>query len=68
MEEHNILYSQGSYGQQGFSDLDNGIAVIFMQDWAVNAEMDKLISSREKAVAIINKLRAESAPGFLRGQ
>jgi CubicO group peptidase (beta-lactamase class C family) len=68
MKEHNILYSQGSYGQQGFSDLDNGIAVIFMQDWAVNAEIDKLLSSRDKAVSIINKLRAQSAPGFLRDQ
>ncbi|MFK5895031.1 MAG: serine hydrolase domain-containing protein [Pseudomonadota bacterium] len=61
MAEHNVLYSQGSYGQQGFSDLSTGVSVIFLQDWAVNAEMDKLLGSREKALAIIMYLRAQSS-------
>ena len=61
MAEHNVLYSQGSYGQQGFSDLNTGVSVVFMQDWAVNAEMDKLIETRDKALAIIYHLRVKSA-------
>ncbi len=60
MADHNVLYSQGSYGQQGFSDLSTGVSVIFMQDWAVNAEMDKLLESRDKALAIIHYLRIKA--------
>jgi hypothetical protein len=66
MKEHDVLYSQGSFGQQGFSDMKTGLAVIFMQDWAVNAEMDKLIASRDKALAIIQYLRAQTHPDFSR--
>jgi CubicO group peptidase (beta-lactamase class C family) len=66
MKEHDVLYSQGSFGQQGFSDMKTGVAVVFMQDWAVNAEMDKLIASRDKALAIIQYLRAQTHPDFSR--
>lgn len=60
MKEHDVFYSQGSFGQQGFSDPNTGVSVVFMQDWAVNAEIDKLLKTRDKAVAIIYQLRAKS--------
>ena len=33
LPEHKIIYTAGSYGQYGFSDLETGISVVFMQDW-----------------------------------
>ena len=36
MPQHKIIYSLGSYGQVGLSDLQTGISVVFMQDWEDN--------------------------------
>ena len=58
--EHDVLYSSGSYGQIGYSDMQDGIAVIFLQDWAVNAELEKFFECRDRALAIISHLRAKS--------
>ncbi|MBD0400113.1 serine hydrolase [Flammeovirga sp. EKP202] len=54
-----IIYSSGSYGQLGFSDLSSGISVIFLQDWAVNAELDKYYTTKSMALGIIKNLRAD---------
>ena len=67
MGEHNILYSSGSFGQVGYSDMKTGVAVVFLQDWAVNWEVDKGFDTRDRALSIIYHLRAVSAPGYLRG-
>jgi CubicO group peptidase (beta-lactamase class C family) len=58
--EHDVLYSSGSYRQIGNSDMQDGIAVIFLQDWAVNAELEKFFECRDRALAIISHLRAKS--------
>jgi CubicO group peptidase (beta-lactamase class C family) len=60
LEEHDILYSSGSYGELGYSDMKTGASVVFLQDWAVNAELDKYFATRDRAVDIITKLRADS--------
>ena len=64
--EDDVIYSSGSYGQQGYSDLKTGVAVIYLSDWAVNWEIDKGNDNRNRAIAIINHLRVKSDPGFLR--
>jgi CubicO group peptidase (beta-lactamase class C family) len=61
-----VIYSSGSFGQNGYSDLKAGVAVVFLSDWAVNWEVDKGSDNRYRATAIINYLRA-SASSYLRG-
>jgi len=68
MTEHDIVYSQGSFGQHGYSDLKLGISVVFMQDWATNTELDKYLETNERALAVIYHLRAKSLPDATRGQ
>jgi CubicO group peptidase (beta-lactamase class C family) len=55
--EHNVLFSFGSFGQLGFSDMESGIAVINQQDWVTNGEVDKLEDTINRSVSIINALR-----------
>ena len=62
-----VIYSSGSYGQQGYSDMKTGVAVIFLSDWAVNWEVAKGNDGRYRAIAIINHLRA-STPNYLRSK
>lgn len=60
--ENDIIYTSGSFGQTGYSDMKTGTSVIFLSDWAVNWEVDKGNDNRNRAVAIINHLRkAEKA-------
>jgi len=68
MAERGVLYSSGSYGQVGYSDMKTGVSVVFLQDWAVNAELEKFFDTRDRALAIITYLRAKSQPGILRGR
>ena len=68
MQEHEVVYSSGSYGQVGYSDMMTGVSVVFLQDWAVNAELEKFFDTRDRALAIITYLRAKSQPGILRGR
>ena len=63
-----VIYSSGSYGQQGYSDLRTGVVVVFLSDWAVNWEVDKGNDNRARAIAIINHLRFQSNPNYLSGQ
>ena len=58
--EHNVLFSFGSFGQLGFSDLDSGIVVVNQQDWVTNGEVDKLEDTINRSLAIINALRTSS--------
>lgn len=67
LQKHDVLYSSGSFGQIGYSDMQTGVAVIFLQDWAVNAELEKFFETRDRALAIIYLLRAKSQPGLTRG-
>jgi CubicO group peptidase (beta-lactamase class C family) len=60
LSEHDILYSSGSFGQVGYSDMRTGVSVVFLQDWAVNAELDKFFDTRDRAILIINVLRVKS--------
>lgn len=57
--EHKIIYTAGSYGQYGFSDLETGISVAFMQDWEDNAVGEKLIEMVARALFVIEQLSAE---------
>lgn len=63
--EHNILFSFGSFGQLGFSDMESGIAVINQQDWVANGEIDKLEDTINRSVSIINALRGMDELGNL---
>ena len=63
--EHDVLFSSGSYGQNGYSDLKTGVSVVFLSDWAVNWEVAKGNANRERAIAIINHLRLKSSPNYL---
>jgi len=65
---HNVIYSSGSFGQTGYSDMQNGAAVIFLSDWAVNWEVAKGNQNRDRALAIIDYLRNGSSPNYLRGK
>jgi len=54
--EHKIIYTAGSYGQYGFSDLATGISVAFMQDWEDNAVGPKLVEMVARALFVIDQL------------
>jgi CubicO group peptidase (beta-lactamase class C family) len=60
--ENDVIYSSGSFGEQGYSDLKTGISIVFLSDWAVNWEVAKGNANRARAIAIINHLRLESSP------
>ena len=68
MQAQDILYSSGSYGQVGYSDMKTGVSVVFLQDWAVNAEIEKFFDTRDRALLIINYLRTKDASGTMRGR
>ncbi|MHC4620106.1 MAG: serine hydrolase domain-containing protein, partial [Planctomycetota bacterium] len=68
LEEHDILYSSGSYGEIGYSDMKTGVSVVIYQDWAVNWELEKGYITRDRALAIINHLRGTSDHRILRGR
>ena len=68
LAEHDILFSSGSFGQVGYSDMKNGVSVVFLQDWAVNAELDKFFATRDRAVLIISALPAKSDQRITRGR
>ncbi|WP_444900674.1 serine hydrolase domain-containing protein [Microbulbifer sp. VAAC004] len=56
LPEYNVIYTAGSYGQYGFSDLNSGLSVVFMQDWEDNAVPKKLVETVERAKFLINNL------------
>jgi CubicO group peptidase (beta-lactamase class C family) len=59
LPEHNIIHSVGSYGQVGFSDLETGIAVVFMQDWEDNGVPAKNAETVARALFVIDQLKAQ---------
>ena len=60
LQEHDVLYSSGSFGELGYSDMKTGLSVVFLQDWAVNAELEKFFETRDRALAIIYHLRTKT--------
>jgi CubicO group peptidase (beta-lactamase class C family) len=60
LQEQDVLYSSGSFGELGYSDMKTGVSVVFLQDWAVNAELEKFFETRDRALAIIYLLRSKS--------
>lgn len=59
MPQENALHSSGSFGQIGFSDMDNGISVVMNADWANNGEPNKFEESRARVSGIINARRGK---------
>jgi hypothetical protein len=59
LPEHEIIYTAGSYGQYGFSDLKTGISVVFMQDWEDNAVTEKLVDTVARALFVIRQLNGK---------
>jgi CubicO group peptidase (beta-lactamase class C family) len=59
LPEHKIIFTAGSYGQYGFSDLETGIAVVFMQDWEDNSVAEKLADTVARALFVIDQLSAK---------
>ena len=53
--EHEIVMTLGSYGQVGFSDLNSGIAVVFMQDWEDNGVAAKGEETVARALFVIDQ-------------
>lgn len=68
LPEHDVIYSQGSFGQNGYSDLRSGVSVVFMQDWATNTELDKYNETTARALAVIHYLRAQGDEGIISGR
>ncbi len=56
LPEHEVILSIGSYGQVGFSALQSGISVVFMQDWEDNAVTEKLVDTVARALFVIEQL------------
>jgi len=54
--ERKIVMSVGSYGQVGFSDLDTGITVVYMQDWENNSVAKKTVEMAACALFVIDQL------------
>jgi len=54
-----MILSIGSYGQVGFSDLETGISVVFMQDWEDNGVAAKLGQNVAVARFVIDKFRTK---------
>ncbi|MEZ9232924.1 serine hydrolase domain-containing protein [Vibrio amylolyticus] len=59
MKAENIVYSHGSFGQTGFSDLESGYSVIYFSDWYTNTVAPNLQKQLINTVDIINELRAK---------
>ena len=59
LPEHKVVFSMGSYGQDGFSDLASGISVVFMQDWEDNGVTEKLVDTVVRALFVIEKLSSK---------
>ncbi len=57
--DHNIIYTAGSYGQYGFSNLDTGVSIAFMQDWEDNAVGAKLVEMVDRTLFVFDQLGAE---------
>ena len=57
MPEHKIIYTLGSYGQVGISDLQTGISVVFMQDWESNGVAEKYEETVARALFVIAQLK-----------
>ena len=56
LPEQKVVFSMGSYGQDGFSDLESGISVVFMQDWEDNGVTEKLADTVARALFVIKQL------------
>ena len=59
MTDDDVLYSSGSYGQLGYSDMKTGASVVFLQDWGANIELEKIFATRDRALHIIKALRTK---------
>jgi CubicO group peptidase (beta-lactamase class C family) len=59
LPEHMVIFSMGSYGQDGFSDLESGISVVFMQDWEDNGVTEKLADTVARALFVIDQLGSQ---------
>jgi len=55
--ETNVLFSSGSFGQVGASDLENGVSVVVFSDWAVNIDPFRWDETLQRAIEIIKALR-----------
>jgi len=59
LPKHNVIHSVGSYGQVGFSDMNTGIAVVFMQDWEDNGVPAKNAETVARALFVLDQLKAQ---------
>ena len=59
LPEHNIIHSVGSYGQVGFSDMETGIGVVFVQDWEYNGVPAKNAETVVRALFVLDQLKAQ---------
>ena len=59
LPEYELVLTVGSYGQVGFSDLESGLSVVFMQDWEDNGVTDKLADTVARALLVIENLGSQ---------
>ncbi|HBG95022.1 MAG TPA: hypothetical protein DDY14_06795 [Chromatiaceae bacterium] len=57
MHDENVLISIGSFGQMGFSNMDTGISIVFLQAWSANAVAEKIVGNKRMATVIANLYR-----------
>lgn len=58
MLDEGIIYSHGSFGQTGFSDMESGYSVVYLSDWYTNTVPSALEKQLVNAVDVIKQLRA----------
>jgi hypothetical protein len=63
MHDENFLISIGSFGQMGFSNMDTGISIVFLQAWSANAVAEKYLGNKRMATVIANLFRNDYAAG-----
>ena len=54
--EEKMILTIGSYGQVGFSNLESGISIVFMQDWEDNGVGSKMVENVAIARKVIKQL------------
>lgn len=59
LPEYELVLTIGSYGQVGFSDLESGLSVVFMQDWEDNGVTEKLVDTVARALFVIENLGSQ---------
>ena len=59
LPDKKLILTLGSDGQGGFSDMDTGTSIVFMQDWEDNSVGEKSVATMFRALFILEKLKGK---------